>query len=278
MSIASVSMDEVLLMMAALAAAGVITGLLAGIFGVGGGAVIVPVLYEIFRLMGVSEDVRMQMCVGTSLAIIVPTSISSFRAHLRRKAVEMPVLRLWLIPVILGVVLGGYTASFAPAWLFKAVFVAVASISAFKLLCGRDSWRFADSLPGKAAMRLYGFVIGLASALMGIGGGALSNLVFSLYNVPIHRAVATSAGLGVIISIPGVLAYILSGWSKMAQLPPYSIGYVSLIGFAMMMPASIYSAPWGARIAHALPKRKLEVAFGVYLALVAIRFILTLLS
>lgn len=266
-------LNDVLMLAGALVGAGIVSGLLAGIFGVGGGAVIVPVLYEVFRLIDVPEDVRMQLCVGTSLAIIVPTSISSYRAHLRRNAVEMPVLRVWLVPVVLGVAIGGYVASFAPAWVFKAVFVAVASISAFKLLFGRADWRFADSLPGKAVMRLYGLMIGIASALMGIGGGAISNLLLSLYAMPIHRAVATSAGLGVIISVPGVIAYIFSGWSKMAALPPFSIGYVSLIGFAMMVPTSIIAAPWGARIAHALPKRKLEVAFGIYLATVAARFV-----
>ena len=261
-----------------LLAAGVVTGLLAGVFGVGGGTVIVPVLYEVFRQMEVAEDVRMQLCVGTSLAIIVPTSISSFRAHLRKQAVDMEVLKVWLLPVVIGVVAGGYIAADAPAWLFKAVFVAVASLSAIKLLFGREDWQLSSGLPGKGVMSLYGTIIGAASALMGIGGGAISNLLLTLYGRPIHRAVATSAGLGVIISIPGVIAYFIVGWPKMASLPPLSFGYVSIIGFLLIVPTSILTAPVGARIAHATSHRRLELALGLYLCFVAGRFLFQMLS
>ena len=220
----------------------------------------------------------MQLCVGTSLAIIVPTSIRSFRGHLAKGAVDMDVLRRWAVPVIIGVVLGGYFAAYAPAWVFKAVFVVVAVILAVKLLFGRENWILGEDLPAKGAMRVYGFAIGIASALMGVGGGALSNLVMSLYRRPIHQAVATSSGLGVIISIPGVVAYVIGGWSKMELMPPLSIGYVSLIGVALMVPTSILAAPWGVRIAHAMPQRKLELAFGLYLVFVAVKFAASLLT
>lgn len=278
MTFMGIPASELLVMAFTLAGAGIITGLLAGLFGVGGGTVIVPVLYEVFRVMGVVEEVRMPLCVGTSLAIIIPTSIRSFRAHSARGAVDMPVLRLWFLPVIIGVALGGYIAADAPAWLFKSVFIAVAGVSAFKLLFGRESWQFSDNLPGSAAMRVYGFGIGIASALMGIGGGALSNLLLTLYGRPIHSAVATSAGLGVIISIPGFIAYAIGGWPKMAMLPPFSFGYVSLIGVALMIPTSILAAPWGVRIAHALSRRRLELIFGLYMAFVSVRFLIGMLS
>tara|TARA_R110000782_G_scaffold78276_8_gene155470 strand:- start:128495 stop:129322 length:828 start_codon:yes stop_codon:yes gene_type:complete len=270
--------SELLMLLAALVGAGIVTGVLAGIFGIGGGTVIVPVLYETFRLMGVPEEVRMPLCVGTSLAIIVPTSIRSFRAHYARGVVDMTVLRVWAIPVVVGVVLGGTLAADAPAWLFKAVFVVVATILSIKLLFGRESWQLGNDLPGTGLMRVYGFVIGTASALIGIGGGALSNLVMSLYRRPIHQAVATSSGLGIIISIPGVIAYGIGGWSKMAMLPPLSLGYISLLGVALMIPTTILAAPWGVRIAHALPRQRLEMAFGLYMALVAVRFSVTLLN
>lgn len=273
-----IPMSELLTLAGALMAAGLVTGVLAGIFGIGGGTVIVPVLYETFRLMGVPEEVRMPLCVGTSLAIIVPTSIRSFAGHLRKNAVDMNVLRVWLWPVVIGVVLGGYIAADAPAWLFKAVFIVVACISAFKLLFGRGNWRFSADLPNSWAMRTYGLVIGTASALMGIGGGVLSNMVMTLHGRPIHQSVATSAGLGVIISIPGMIAYAVAGWPKMALLPPLSIGFVSLIGAALMIPTSILATPWGVRIAHALSQRKLELALGLYLALVAGRFLLGLVT
>lgn len=269
---------EMTQLVAALLVGGVITGLLAGMFGVGGGTVIVPVLYEAFRQMGVAEEVRMPLCVGTSLAIIVPTSIRSFRGHLRKNAVDMDVLKLWLIPVVAGVIAGGYIAADAPAWLFKIVFVVVASISAIKLLFGREDWRLTQGLPGKGVMRLYGLVTGAASALMGIGGGAISNLLLTLHGHPIRRAVATSSGLGVIISIPGVLAYIIAGWPKMEQMPPLSLGFVSLIGAALIIPTSILTTPWGVHMAHAMSQRRLELALGLYLAFVAGRFLIQIVN
>lgn len=278
MMILGLPLSEALLILAGLAAAGLLSGLLAGIFGIGGGTVLVPVLYEAFRLIGVAEDVRMPLCVGTSLAIIVPTSVRSFRAHLAKGAVDMAVLRIWAVPVIVGVIIGGAIAADAPAWLFKSVFVAVAGMLAVKMLFGRDEWRLGDDLPGGLLMRIYGFIIGSASSLIGVGGGALSNLVMSLYRRPIHQAVATSSGLGVIISIPGVMAYMIGGWPKMAQMPPLSIGYVSLIGVALLIPTTIFAAPYGVRIAHAMPRRRLEIFFGLYLLLVAGRFMVDMLG
>lgn len=270
--------SEMLMLAGALLGAGMLTGLLAGIFGVGGGTVMVPVLYEVFRVMGVAEDVRMQLCVGTSLAIIIPTSIRSFRSHYVKGAVDMDVLRIWFAPVVAGVVVGVVIAADAPAWLFKAVFVIVAGILAVKLLFGKEDWALGDTLPGKGLMRLYGLVIGVASALIGIGGGAISNLLFSLYRKPIHQSVATSSGLGVIISIPAMIGYVIGGWDKSAMLPPLSLGYVSLIGAALIIPTSTLAAPWGVRAAHAMSQRKLEKALGLYLAFVAMRFLLSLLS
>lgn len=278
MIFASVPLNELLWLIGALLGAGIATGLLAGIFGVGGGAIIVPVLYEVFRLLGVPEEVRMQLCIGTSLAIIVPTSISSFRAHLAKGAVDMDVLKIWALPTLAGVLLGGYLAPSAPPSVFKLVFVAVASTLAVRLLFGNDNWRLADSLPGKVAMRAYGFGIGVASALMGVGGGAMSNFVLALYGGKIHRSIATSAGLGVIISVPGMIAYMIGGWPKMELLPPLSLGFVSLIGVALMIPATILAAPWGVKIAHAMPKRRLEMAFGIFLAVVAGRFLVSALN
>lgn len=261
-----------------LLAGGVATGLLAGLFGVGGGAIIVPVIYAVFGLMAVPEDVRMPLAVGTSLAVIIPTSIQSFRTHRAKGAVDEAVLRLWGPPVVLGVILGSFVAAYAPAALFKIVFVVVASISAAKLLLGGDRWRLGGELPGPLPMRAIGLVIGAASSLMGIGGGQISNLVMTLFNRPIHQAVATSSGLGVLISIPGAIGYMLAGWAQMAKLPPLSIGYVSLIGLALIAPTSAFVAPYGARLAHRMPKRKLELAFGVFLLLVSLRFLWSIVA
>lgn len=261
---------------AALLGAGVVTGLLAGLFGVGGGAVIVPVLYQIFAVVGVPEQYRMHLCVGTSLAIIIPTSISSFRTHFSKGKVLMDVLKTWAIPVIGGVILGSVIAAYAPGAVLKMVFVFIASINATKLLFGRESWRFGDQLPGKSVLTVYGLFVGLASSLMGIGGGVISNMFLTMYGVSMHQAVATSAGLGVLISIPGAVGYMLAGWPHMAALPPFSVGFVSLLGFLLVAPTSTFLAPYGARLAHRTPKRKLEVAFGIFLVLTAARFLFSL--
>jgi uncharacterized membrane protein YfcA len=266
---------ELALFVVAVAAAGVVTGLLAGLFGVGGGAVIVPILYQVFSLpaLDVPEAVRMHLCVGTSLAIIIPTSIQSFRAHRKKGATRMDVLRLWAAPVVLGTALGSAVAAFAPGLLLKAVFVVVAGANAIRNLAGRDDWRIANDFPGSWAMRAYGLGIGLASALIGVGGGAISNMIFSFHGRAIHQAVATSAGLGVLISIPGAIGYVIGGWPEMSRLPPLSLGYVSLIALAVVAPITTLAAPFGARLAHRLPKRKLEIGFGIFLALVCARFL-----
>jgi len=267
----------------ALIVAGAISGFLAGVFGIGGGAVLVPVFYECFRLIGVPLEVRMPLCIGTSLAIIIPTSIRSYQAHRVRGAVDMNVLRLWALPVLAGVVAGSVIARYAPERLFKVVFVLVAWSAAARLIFARSTWKLGDDLPGGLLMRAYGAVIGLLSTLMGIGGGLFTNLVMTFYSRPIHQSVATSAGLGVLISIPGALGYVYAGWPAAAHYPeiaalqfPFALGYVSLIGTALVMPTSLLTAPFGVRVAHALSKRTLEIAFGIYLLIVGSRFISSL--
>ncbi|MCO5092590.1 sulfite exporter TauE/SafE family protein [Bosea sp. (in: a-proteobacteria)] len=275
--IAGIPIGDLAFLAVSLILAGAVTGLLAGVFGVGGGAVIVPVLYEVFRVIGVADEVRMPLAVGTSLAVIIPTSIRSFNAHRAKGLVDLSILKIWAVPVIIGVMFGSWIARYAPADLFKIVFVLVATISAARLLFGADSWKFGDDMPGKPLMVAYGGVIGVLSALMGIGGGQLSSLFMTFYGRPIHQAVATSSGLGVLISIPGALGFIYAGWPKMAILPPLSLGYVSLIGMILFIPTSIWTAPIGASLAHRLSKRRLEIAFGLFLLFVAARFIWSLI-
>ncbi len=202
-----------------LAVAGAVTGVLAGLFGVGGGAITVPILFEVFGLIGVPDTVRMPMAVGTSLAIIIPTSIQSARGHYLRGAVDMDLLRAWALPVLAGVIAGSAIARFAQPWVFQTVFVLVAGTNSIKMLFGRESWRLGDDLPGGALRRLYGLIVGLFSALMGIGGGAISNLMLTLYGRPIRQSVATSAGVGVLISIPGAIGYVLDRADDAADHP-----------------------------------------------------------
>jgi uncharacterized membrane protein YfcA len=271
-----IPLDELAWLAAAVLAGGLVTGVLAGLFGIGGGAVIVPVLYEVFRVLDVPEPVRMQLCVGTSLAIIVPTTLRSFRAHRAKGMVREDIMGAWIGPAVAGVVAGSVVAAFAPAAVFKLVFVLFATTVGLKLLFARETWQLAASLPRRLAMRAYGFVVGLCSALTGVSGGSISNLILTLHAVPIHNAVAISAGIGVPITIAGTVGYVLAGWPHMAVLPPLSIGFVSLIGFAVMAPVSSLTASYGASLAHRLRPRQLEIAFGIYLLLVAVRFVASL--
>jgi uncharacterized membrane protein YfcA len=271
-----VPVAELVWLAAAIVVGGIVTGILAGLFGIGGGALIVPVLYEVFRVFDVPEEVRFQLCVGTSIAIIVPTNIRSFLTHRARGAVMMDVVRAWAVPAVIGVAVGSAIAGFASGAVLKIAFVLVASVIAIKLMFGRESWRLADELPGRVAMTAWGFGVGLASSLMGTSGGSVSNMILTLYGKSIHQAVATSAGLGVPITIAGTIGYMLGGLPQQALLPPLSIGFVSLIGFAVMAPVSSFTAPYGARLAHALPKRRLEIALGIFLLVVSVRFVVSL--
>ena len=266
-----------------LIATGALSGFLAGLFGIGGGAVLVPVFYECFRLAGVPLEVRMPLCIGTSLAVIIPTSIRSFRAHYLRGAVDMDVVKAWWLVIIIGVVVGSGIARYAPERLFKYVFVAVAWSATLRLWLLRDGWNFGDEMPKGVLMKIYGFFVGLLSTLMGVGGGLFSNLLMTFYGRSIHQSVATSSALAVLISIPGALGYVYAGWPVAARFPavaalqmPLAFGYVSLIGAALVMPMSLFTAPLGVKAAHAMSKRMLEVAFGLYLFIVGGRFVISL--
>jgi uncharacterized membrane protein YfcA len=260
----------------AVIAAGVLTGILAGVFGVGGGGVVVPVLFEIFRILAVPDGVRMQLCIGTSLAVIGPTAWRSYRAHQARGMVIAGVIRIWTLPTFVGVAAGAVIAAFAPGGVLKIAFMVIAGTIAARLLFGGDRWRLSDDLPGRAGMVGYGFFIGLGSALMGISGGSLATMVLTLHGKPIHNAVATAAGIGVPISIAGTIGYALAGLPHQAELPPLSIGFVSVIGLVAIAPVSSIVSPLGARIAHALPRRWLEIAFALFLLTVASRLVASL--
>jgi len=275
--IAGVSYAELAWLAAIIVAGGVLAGFLSGLFGIGGGAIVVPVLYEVFRVAGVPDEIRMQLCIGTSLAIIVPTTTRAYLAHRKRGAVMPDVLRIWMVPMVIGVGAGALLAAFAPQALFKIAFVLLGAIIAARLLLGGDKWRLGSDLPGRAGMIAYGLGIGLAGSLMGVSGGSMSTMVLTLYGKPIHAAVGTAAGLGVPLTIAGTIGYVIAGLPQQALTPPLSLGFVSLIGVALMAPVSSFVAIFGVKVAHALPRRQLEIAFGMFLLLVSIRFIASLI-
>ncbi|MEF3047834.1 sulfite exporter TauE/SafE family protein [Pseudotabrizicola sp. L79] len=252
--------------------AGALTGILSGLFGVGGGALMVPVLFETFQFLGYPEAVQMPLAVGTSLAIIIPTSIRSYRGHLARGAVDKDLLRKWAVYIIGGVLVGAAIARFAPPLVMQLVFVAVAGVNAVKLISGTKKWNIASEMPTGIVLRCYGAAIGLLSSLMGIGGGQIANIIMTLHGRPIRQAIATSAGIGVLIAIPGAIGYVLAGLGR-SDLPVDSLGFVSMLGFLLFAPTTILTAGLGVRLAHSVEQRKLEIAFGVFLTIVCLRFL-----
>ncbi|QRM55727.1 sulfite exporter TauE/SafE family protein [Sinorhizobium sp. BG8] len=256
----------------ALLAAGVVSGLLAGIFGIGGGAILVPIFYQVFGYLDVPEAVRMHLSVGSSLAIIVPTSLRSFLAHRKRAAVDMTLLRGWIVAVPLGAILASVIAASASSRELRLIFAVIAFAVALRMLFNRPGWHIAEDLPRNPWKWLVGVLIGVLSGLMGIGGGVLNNTFMSLFGRPMHQAVATSAGVGVLISIPGLFGYAFAGWGE-AGLPPFSTGFINWIAVLLIIPVTWFVTPYGVRIAHAMTKRQLEIGFGVFLIFVSARFL-----
>jgi uncharacterized protein len=266
---------EIATFAAVVAASGVVSGLLAGIFGIGGGAVLVPVFYQVFGLLGVDEIVRMHLSVGSSLAIIVPTSIRSFTGHKAKGAVDMDLLRSFLIPVPAGVILASIAAAYISSEGLRIIFSAITVLVGLKLLFNRDSWRLGDKVPGNPWRSFIGVLIGFFSTLMGIGGGVMNNTFMTLYGRPMHQAVATSSGVGVMIAIPGTIGYIWAGWGN-PLLPIVSTGYINWIAVALVIPIALIVTPYGVHLAHWLKKRHLEIGFGLFCLFVSARFFISL--
>lgn len=261
---------------AALVAGGLVTGFLAGLLGIGGGGILVPVLYEVFTFLAVPDEVRMHLVLGTSFAVIVPTAVSSFRSHLKKGAVDTTVLRRLAPFVVAGVLAGVALVSVVSGTALKWVWIVCALFIALKMALGREDWRFADGVPDNLAVRLAAFAIGLVSTLMSIGGGMFMVTLLTLCGFTILRAVATSSGFGPLIAIPGLLGYVWAGWG-VPDMPPLTLGYVSMLAALTVIPASVLAAPIGVRVAHGISRRKLEIFFAIFLATVALRLLVSLL-
>lgn len=267
---------DLLMLLGLMVLGGLSMGVLAGLLGIGGGGILVPILYEIFSAVGVDEAVLMHMCVGTSLAIIMPTSIRSFYSHKEKGAVDMDIIRTMAVPVVFGVAIGAIVARYSNTTVLTAIWACAAGAMSLKMFFGRESWKLGDHIPGNPWRSLYGLFIGTISTLMSIGGGAFVTMMMTLYGRPIHQAVGTSSGFGPMIAIPGTLGFIWAGWG-VAGSPPGSLGYVSLLSALIIVPVSVFAAPLGVRFAHGISRRNLELAFAVFLAVISLRFIWTLL-
>lgn len=267
-------MLDILFFVLILAVAGSLAGLIAGLLGVGGGIVIVPVLFYLLPFADVDDEVRMHLAVATSLATIIATSIISARSHYKRGGVDVPLLKSVSVGIVLGVVIGVVAGSKASAETLTAVFGVVALIVAIHMAFFKGR-QIAPSLPGQPWITGIGMFIGGVSTMMGIGGGSLSVPIFTLCGIPIRRAVGTAAAIGLVIAVPAVIGFAIGGWN-VPNLPIGSVGYVNLIGFALIAPLSMAFAPLGAKLAHTIPQEWLGRCFALFLAATAIRMLLSL--
>lgn len=258
-----------------LAIGGMISGILAGLFGIGGGAILVPVFYQVFGLLGIDESVRMHLAVGSSLAIILPTAITSYRAHRLRGAVDRDLLKSYVFAVPAGVVLASLTAAYISGGGLRIVFAVLTLLIGLRLLFNRESWRLGNDIPVNPWRTIIGAAIGFFSTLMGIGGGALNNAFMTVYGRPMLQAVATSSGVGVLIAIPGIFGYTWAGWGN-PHLPPLSTGFINWLAVGLIIPLTLIFAPFGVKLAHTLPRRKLELGFAFFMLFVSARFFISL--
>jgi uncharacterized membrane protein YfcA len=262
---------------AAMAATGLISGTLAGLLGVGGGIVIVPVLFNVLPLFGIPEAVQMKLAVGTSLATIIPTSIQSARKHVAKGTMDMALLKSLAPSIATGVLLGTALAIWLRGDALTLVFALVAVAVALNMALTGVEWRLRASFPSGAPRHGIGGFIGTVSAMMGIGGGTVGVPILSAFGAPMRAAVATASAFGIIIAIPATIGFVWAGWGN-PLLPPFSLGYVNLIGFALIVPTSMLAAPWGVQLAHSIPPLLLKRLFAAFLAVTSARMLWSLVA
>ncbi|MCV2401936.1 sulfite exporter TauE/SafE family protein [Marinomonas sp. C2222] len=263
-------------MLLAMMGTGVVAGVLAGLLGVGGGIVIVPVLFFIYQGLGVAADSAMLVATATSLATIIPTSISSIRSHHAKGNVDFALLKHWGVFIFAGVLVGSVTVTMVEGSLLTLLFGIIATLSALNMLLGRKD-AFFQSLPGKAGQGAIATGIGFFSSMIGIGGGTLTVPTLTFCNYPAHRAVGTAAAVGLIISLPGALTMLVMG-ERPVDAPFGTVGLVNLIGFAFIVPLTVLFAPVGAGLANRLDAAKLKKVFAVVLIFTGLRMLYQVLA
>ncbi len=267
-----IPLTDLAALVAFLLVVGAIAGVLAGLLGVGGGIVIVPALFYVFSGLGNPEATLMHVCVATSLATILLTSARSMHSHNKKGAVDWAILRSWAPFIGLGAVIGVVAAEVLRSDSLMLVFGLMAMIVSLHMAFGSDSWRLGDAPPegGRKAGLAGG--LGFLSVLMGIGGGTFGLPLLTLYNVAVHRAVATAAGFGLIIAIPSVIGFILAGWAA-PDRPEFTLGYVHVPAFAILVPMTVLCAPYGVKLAHSLNPRPLKLLFALFLFITALNML-----
>lgn len=254
----------------ALIVIGGLAGVIGGLLGVGGGIVLVPAFFYTFGALGFDQGQIMQVCVGTSLATIVVTSLRSVAAHHRKGAVDWQVLRDWGPWLVGSAAAGALVAGRVPSVALQVVFGVLAGLAGLWMAFGRNDWRLGAAMPGQPVRGLLAGAVGFCSALMGIGGGTFGVPLMTLYAMPIHRAVATASGFGVLIAVPAVLGFLLV---PALGAPPFTLGAVNLPAFLVVIGTTLLTTPWGVRLAHAMDPKPLKRAFALFLTLVALNML-----
>jgi uncharacterized membrane protein YfcA len=257
-------------MLLALVVIGAFAGVIGGLLGVGGGIVLVPAFFYAFSALGYGGGQLMQVCVATSLATIVVTSLRSVGAHNRKGAVDWDVLKTWGPWLAISAGIGVFVAARVPSAALQAVFGVLAGLAGLWMAFGRDSARLGTAIPGEPLRGALASGTGFFSALMGIGGGTFGVPLMTLFAMPIHRAVATASGFGVLIAVPSVLGFLLV---RIEEAPPLTVGAVNLPAFAVVIGTTLLTTPWGVRLAHAMDPKPLKRAFAVFLTLVALNML-----
>jgi uncharacterized membrane protein YfcA len=266
--------QQLWLLIPLLLATGAFAGVLAGLLGVGGGIVIVPILFHLFTGFGVAIPLAMPLAVGTSLSTIVLTSMVSARKHYAKGGVDMALVKTWILPILIGVVIGSLAPAVVDGAQVKSLFgIMLVTVSVHMLASSRWRLQLFGQLPPYAAQFLLAILVGGLSALLGIGGGTLMVPLLTLFAFPIHRAVSTASVFGLIISIPATLVYVSSGWG-LSDLPPLTTGYVNWAAFAILVPMTMWFAPLGVKLAYRLNVPQLKRAFAVFLCLVGLKMVL----
>jgi uncharacterized protein len=249
---------------------GGVAGVIAGLLGVGGGIVLVPAFFYAFAHLGYDGPQLMQICVATSLATIVATSMRSVMLHNKKGAVDWDMLRSWAVFIVVGAALGVVVASQVKSMTLQVIFAVLALIAGLYLAFGKSSWRLGAEVPEQPLRGIYATLLGFFSAMMGIGGGTFGVPLMSLYSVPIHRAVATAAGFGMLIAVPSVVGFMLL---PVTGAPPYSIGAVNIPAFLVVIVTTLLTTPYGVKLAHAMDPKPLKRAFAIFITLVALNML-----
>lgn len=266
-------LTEILSLLAAVLAAGLVGGVIAGLFGVGGGTVIVPALFYAFSVLGLGGESNLHVAIGTSLMTIVATALRSLGAHRAHGAVDEVVLKTWTPWVGFGALIGAAIAGFTSMEGLAIVYGVCLAIVAAQMGLLPERVTLAKDLPTGWGRRGVGTGIGLLSAMMGVGGGSFGGMLMTLCGRPIHQAVATASGFGVAIGAAATVGFVIFGWDAPGR-PPLSLGYVNVPAAVLMGLLTTLVAPWGARLAHRLDKRVLRRAFAVYLLVTALAVVL----